>query len=618
MPNKPDHSTWDQIAAKGFYYHTDPQKPGAGESNLVEEPEEAIKKRQEAGMIDKMVSAAFDTPVSISAKAGDALGKKAQWLSEKAEQGINYLGQVPGINKIDDGIKAIDKSGALKALSQGQLPGGEAFENFLSDGISRIERIKEAPWIGKMMALPATAVAESMKIIMPDSWDKIVNGITLEFTNDLLTEMAQILVDWYQDPKTLCCLIKNLSALGSMLREQDFSSENWDEEKQKFFKGINVDDYLGTDYFKAKKILINIREYLDIAIEVLSVDFTRELFATFDIGKEISDMLIGILIAVMEAMIASGKKAWYDKVQEWFKDLDQINIQCLPFQKLIDALFRFFSDDHGLFNLLRRYIEEYARYLKWRFIKNFREKYISKTRDLQFLKFVRDLIGKIIESLENIEICVEADYSINAIENPLSDFGSQADLCPYGISAKVTNDWADCPYRTLTNNDIVCRVNEKVTITNGRTSYCIHPDAIADYFDTQRYGDQGNLGKISGELPGSSSKLGDKEEIAITFPTDNEVRNFLINKLGYSQDQADQMIAESQSSSKEGKIEVGSSLSDLTGGNTSSTTTDGRVLNRNEDLIDKRKELMSALGDCAKTLSAGAVADLANRLKDIL
>jgi len=621
MASKPDFSVWDGLAAQGFFFHTDPKQPGGGDVNIVEDPEEAIEARKKADVVDKIVSSILDTPVSISAKAGDLTGRGAQWAADKARSGIEKVGKLPGIDTLDDGLKALDKSGTLDSLSKGQLPGNEAVANFLNDGVSRIEKIKGAPWIGKLMAFPATAVSYPLKGIMPESWDKVVDGITLQLTRDLLTEMADILIQWYQDPKTLCCLIKNLAALGSMLREQDFSSENWDQEKQKFFSGVRSEDYLGDDYFRTRKILINIKEYLDIIIEVLSLDFSRDMFASFDIGKEMADMLVGLMIAIMEAMIASGKKAWYDKVQEWFKDLNQLDLQCLPLNKMVDALFRFMSDDHGLFSLLRRYTDEYARYLKFRFINNFKKKYISRTKDIQFLKFLRDLIEKIIASLDAYEICVEDDYSITTTNNPLSNFDVNKDMCPYGVSSKVTNTWQDCPYRTFTNNDITCRVTEQVPNTNGRTSYCIHPEAIADYFGNQRYGDQGNLGKIKGALPGTdpTNRVGDREEVAITFPTDNEMRNFFINRLGYSSSQADQILAESQVSKSEGKIEMGlESLSDLGLKDSSRKTLDGRTIDVNKDLVDKRAELMSALGDCAKTLNPKTIADLANRLTDIL
>lgn len=609
---KQDNSVWDKFAAKGFYYHTDPSRPGVNDSNLVDEPAEAIKKREEDNAVNKIVSSALDIPIGISAKAGEIAGTSANFISSKIAETGKSLKEIPGVNKINDGLKAIDANNVLNSLANNQLPGADAVENFVDNRINSIQKIKAAPWIGKTLALPATAIASSMKAIMPDSWDKIVDGITVQLTRDLLTEIGQVLIDWYKDPKTLCCLIKNLAAIGAMLHSGDFTEDSWDQERQKFFAGVRTEDYLGSDYFRARNTLINLRDYLDIIIEVLSIQFDKTLFAGFDIGKEISDMIIGLMIGVLDALTAAGKKAWYDKVSEWFKDLLQENNQCLPFQKLIDVLFRFFSSDHGLFNILNRYIKDYARYLKWRFINNFKKKYINRTRDLQFLRFLRDLINKIIDSLENFEICVENDYSVIDNPNPLSDFQISRDLCPFGQSSRATNGWVDCPYRTLSNNDIICRVNSQIP-NQGNTSYCLHPDAINEYFGVQAYKRAENIGNIEGDYPGANRNIGDKE-IAVIFPTNNEVRNFMVNKLGFSKDQADQMVAESISSNKESTIDLGLNIGIK---DNSFESSNGLKTNISEDLINKRKQLMSSLGDCAKTLSPQNIADLANKLSDI-
>lgn len=594
-----DNTAWESLAAHGFYFNTDPQR------SITIDEKAAIDKQRKADVPDKMVSAILDTPVAIYSKAGELAGRSAQYISEQARKGAKALDQIPGLNKVDDGLKYLDKSGALNALANGELPGGEAFTNFTQKTTNRIEKFKNAPWIGKIAAFPATLTSYSIKAIMPEPWDKVINGITLKLTRDLLSELAQVLVDWYQDPKTLCCLIKNLAAIGSMIKNKS----NLEEELNKSFNGTR--EFLGSDYFTTIDTLKKIKEFLDIIIDLISTDFSSDLLSGFDFGKELSDMLLGIINALLDAAIITGRQAWYDKVSGWFKDLRGINraeLQCLPLEKLIDVLFRFMSSDHGLFNVLKRYLDEYTRYLKWRFIKNFKEKYINREKDLRFLRFLRDLIDKIIQALENFQICIEADYmEVDVAPNPLTDINNNSDMCPYGISSQVTSNWTSCPYRTLTNNNILCRVSDQVPNTNGRASYCNHPDAVNNYFNVQSYNPQQNIGNILNK----SSKIGDKNQVAVVFPTDNEVKNFLINSLGYSPTQAEQVVIEGQNNNS--KIE--GSLGKV---DTSEKTNDGRNTNLDKDLINRKNQLMSALGDCAKTLNPQTIADLANRLTDVL
>lgn len=623
MAPKPDTNVWDKLANRGFYYKTDPQKDSSRDGDILES-EDVIQKRRDSNTVDKVVSAAFDTPVSISAKAGEITGKAAQTISNT----VRKAEEIPYVNKIDDGLKAIDNNRTLDALSRGQLPGSDAVENFIDDPNSRLNKMKDAPWIGQTVALPATALAKSMKLVMPESWDKIVDGISIQLTRDLLTEIGEILIEWYKDPKTLCCLIKNIAAIGSTIRSGELNKKQWDMERQRLYAGITIEEIfrdnpeIGDAYYSSRNVLKKIIEYIDIIIEILSVDLSQQVGGLLDFGKEISNMITGLIVAILDAIKTKGEMELQKFIQEKFSDISQIDIQCTPFQKLMDALIRFLGSDHGLLDVLTRYILDYARYLRWQFIKNYREAYINKARDLQFLKFLRDLIQKILDSLENFELCVEDDYSIIDIpDNPLSNFQDpNEDFCPYGISAKVTEQWVKCPYRTEnTNAKIVCRVSDQIPQMS-RTSFCNHPNAVSDYFSPQNFNNAGKIGNISGDLSGAGkdkgkfnpNKLknvlgrllaGDREEIAVVFPSTNELRNFFTNKLGYSPDQADQMLAESQAASSESKTDM-SNLLGAQAGTTENT--------------DKRQELMSALGDCAKTLSPQTIADLSNKISDIL
>jgi hypothetical protein len=270
------------------------------------------------------------------------------------------------------------------------------------------------------------------------------------------------------------------------------------------------------------------------------------------------------------------------------------------------------ASDHGLFNIVRRYLDEYCKKLKFEFITNVRAKYINKGKDLQYLKFLRDLIQKILDALNNLEMCIEADYSVLPMSNPLTE--SNDDFCPFGISRLTTDNWVTCPYRTLANNNIPCQVSSQIPNTNGGTSYCNHPDAVSNYF-ASRNNQGGNVGKLKGNSQNPFKKIGDRREVAVVFPTDNEVRNFLTNRLGYNKDQADQIVAQSQI--PESKIDTNlSQFSNMQ--NNSSKTSDGRTVGQNQDLYSKKEQLVSALGDFAKTLNPQTIADLANKLSDIL
>lgn len=605
----------------GFYFNTDPSQIYSGE-NLPINEREAEERRKQAGLAEKILSQAFDTPVAISEKMGELTGGLYQGISNSVRFVGEVTSKIPGVLQVSDGLKSLDQNKVLNSLVNGQLPGSRSVTNFINDSESRINKMKSAPWIGKIMALPATVGFETVQLIMPKSWDEIVDGITNKLTRDLLSEVAEILIDWYKDPKTLCCLIKNLAAMGSVVKQGDLSKEAWDQQKQKLFGGVDAEAYLGPDYLNTRNFLIQIRDLLDILIEILSVDLSSVMNSQFDIGKELSDMIIGILISIMEFMIATGKKAWYDKVAEWMRDLNKFvgadSIQCLPVEKLMDALFRFLSSDHGLFNLVENYIRDFSRFLRWKFLISFRKQYTNKIKDLQFLRFVRNLINKILLALENLELCLESDYTIveSNIPDRLKAFGENDNICPYGIGAKTTENWLKCPFRTL-DGQIVCAVSDRIPGVAGVISYCINPAAVRDYFAPQLF-NQG-IGKLKNNYPGAVSgpnikrKIGDSEEVAVIFPTDNEVRNFLINRMGYNTTLADQII--SQAAKSENQPLVDTSLDGTTSVKDDLT---GLNKNKNNELINKKIALMSSLGDCAQTLSPQAIANLLTRVSDIL
>lgn len=631
MAHKPDSNVWDRIAVRGGYYRRDP-KTNIQDPKLSDQ--EILENKRKSSTTEKIVAGAIDTPVAIANYVTEVGGKSANYVSENVRDAAGRIArkaeETPYINKIDDGIKSL--GGGLDALAKGQIPGGDAFANFLGDGASRISRIKDAPWLGNIMSLPSIGLYGIKKhpllnkLITPEHW-KEIDDVTSTLFEGLLNEMAEILVEWYKDPKTLCCLIKNLAALGSTVRAGEFENleefkESWDQQRQDFYAGVQVNDQ---GYLQSKEILKKIIIYIDMIIEILSIEIKPKANLFLDFGKVISDMIIGLLIGILKAIQTKGELELQEWIEKQFTDLEQLDLQCTPFQKLMNALIRFLSSDHGLFALLARYIRDYFRKIRYQSQKT-KENYINKSRDLQFLRFLRDLIQKILDALENLELCIEDDFTmVETTPNPLSNFTEREDECPYGINANTTDNFVNCPYRTMTNNDIPCRVNDRLPSNLGQfstnqTSYCLHPDAINNYFSPQNFNDTGNIGNIKGDYPGIGKKLrgtgepgrrlgepavGDREQIAVTFPTDNEVRNFMVNRLGYSPDQADQMVAQSKVASNEGKID------NINFSNLGSPT--GSAEN-----LDKRQELMNALGDCAKTLSPQKIADLANRVTDIL
>ena len=151
---------------------------------------------------------------------------------------------------------------------------------------------------------------------VPESWtsyDAVVQPAVDHFFRDV----RRVLRTWTQDPIVLCCLIRNLAALGALDR-------------------LIVRGSTGTI-----RVLQQIRGLLDFMISILQRDLSVSLDESVDFLRFIMLSVIGAVITTLDIL----RKALQDRI---FKLLafnqDSVIKRCLPFDNLIQLILKVIQD----------------------------------------------------------------------------------------------------------------------------------------------------------------------------------------------------------------------------------------------------------------------------------
>lgn len=478
-----------------------------------------------------------DLPVRITDGLGRDIGKgfgKATGVITTAASGL--FGQDSLLNK---GVDA-----ATERLNQAEAFGKD---------IARI--VTQSPWIEKRLANLRDKSNKPVKLKDINSFMDGMNNVFSTNFRRILGDLADILDEWWHDPRTLCCLIKTLAAL-AVSTAKKIQIETGVTNIELFGRSVNVgniqNESFGSIYKRVSKKyfsgdmkiteLTGTREFFDKMIAILKIirDFlNNELNFSFglnlDLGLMMSKASVGSLMALLAALQQMLEDKIYAKMMEFIKKYVREEIrQCLPFEKLLRLLADWMTGPDGLFKYIEQFVDAYmigfAQNMQYGFDQSMKKKML----DLAALDKLISLLEKLRDSMLNLELCMEADF------NQTPSVGDDN----FGLSTE------------------------------------------------QRVGNNPNL---SPDL--INAIKGDKSTgiYRSVIPSNNEMYNFFTNRLGFTDEIANQILDTSATSSN------------LTGGLDSGGDNAG-----GSDISN----LTSAIGDCARTLNPQRIEDLAKLIAE--
>lgn len=424
-----------------------------------------------------------------------------------------------------------DSSGVIAKTfnigENGYLNKGVDVLTSLSDKATDIVNL-ESPWIKKRLSL-LNIPEEEFRNLLPDSM-AFAGGTIYKF----LTGFAEVLNEWYHDPRTLCCFIKNIAALASYEKSQMTKEEAY---AAIFRGGASFASLTGTENFLNKLIAI-----LEIARAFLIRGLGFDIMLNLDLGLMMDKAGVGAMVAVLTTLYQMLKDEIYYKLMELMKSWATNNFtQCLPLDRLLRLVVDIMTGPEGIFNFIEKFIDSYLSELSSDMNYGFNQSKKSKMMDVTAIDKLIALLAKIRDAVLNFELCIEADFSGQTQEaNNEGNGQTPSNEISYDTKKNYTDLVTD---KTNTNKD---------SNTRGITPY-------------------------------------------VVFPTDSEVESFIKNRMGESTEFAKQVIAVSKNTKQ-----PTDSVSSVTGAGSESGVSN----------------LVSTLGDCAKTISPDRILELSKLMSN--
>lgn len=468
-----------------------------------------------------------DMPVRIT----DALGRD---LGDKVGKARNVV--------VDAANTVFSPSGVLNKKI-------DSADKFITKGIDNVTKIiTESPWIEKRIKALKDKSKDPLNLkdinSLFDGMNMIAKG-----RRRIFADLAQILDEWWHDPRTLCCLIKTLAAIavtsakmiqnevqksvgaavGVKVRDIKFST-TYKESIKKYFSG-------GDNRFSA---ISNTTEFFDKMIAILKIiksfltnSANFNLGLNLDLGLSMSKASVGALMGLLTALQQMLENTIYTKLMDLVNNYVREEIrQCLPFERLMRLIADVMSGPDGIFKQIEQYIDSYMLSFQSNMQFGFDQSSKFKLMDIAALDKLINLLTKMRDAVLNLEMCVEADFN---------------------QSPDISDD----------------------VITENRTG-----------IRSSNYPESADI-NATGKVSNNNS---------IIYPTDTEIRAFIVNRLGETDEFATQVL-------NSAKIN-----SDLNIGRAS-----GSPDNSGSNSING---LRMAIGDCARTLNSKRIEELANLISD--
>lgn len=463
----------------------------------------------------------LDTPLNVVGAVGRDIGN----LTGQVNNGHAAL--VSGVFGQDSAL-----SNGLDVISAG-ASGVARITGAVKDDIAQI--VTESPWIKKGVKKLSAAGQKIRDLAQVNKFMSGLTGVYGGWLRQLVGDFADILDEWYHDPRTLCCFIKNMAAWAEASGQGEF-----DRIRDEYFSGeVEWSTFTGVREAFDKIIVV-----LGIIRDFLKQDVGFEFLLSIDLGLMMGKAAVGGLTAALMMLQQMLEDAIYSKLLEIVKEnVDDNWRQCFPFEKMLRIIADFLSGPDGLFKYIEQYIDSFLAGFAANTNFGFNQAKKQKLLDVTAIDKLIKMLEAIRDALLNLELCIEADFS-------------------------QTEGQDDDPNRSESGVGLGDRQY------NGLAKRAKKEGAQ----DVETTPGKGGVGRV-------------------VFPTDNEVKAFVMNRLGESEAFASQVIAESKKSSTISGRAAGAS--DSAGQDTTGTGGIG-------------KQIETAIGDCARTLDSGRITELAN------
>lgn len=432
---------------------------------------ESLSKRYNIGKnnIRSDIIDVLDLPVSVTSAIGRDIGNLAGEVQNEYSAGISSV-----FGKGSDLSKLVDNTTRIPTA--------------IFKDIKKIR--EESPWISKKLRRAGDKV-QTIEDINPFLGG--LHRVHTSWIRQILNDLAKVLDEWYHDPRTLCCFIKNIAAWATS------SSGRMLEEQKKYFSGeIEWTALTNTRNFFDRLIVI-----LKVIREFLKQDIGFHLMLNIDLGLMMSKASLGAVCGFLMALQQMLEETVYGELLKIVeRNINEEWRQCFPFERLLRILSDFITGPDGLFKYIEQYVDALLNSFSANMNTGFNEATKSRMIDVTAIDKIIHLIEAIRDSVLNLEMCIEADFS--QTDQKYDDANRSEGRVGYG----------DRNYSDLTN-----KIHE-----TGR-----------DY-DNQ-------TGKFRG----------------VVFPTDSEVKAFIKNRLGESEAFADQVISTAKKTSDISGLAAGSS-----------------------------------------------------------
>jgi hypothetical protein len=209
----------------------------------------------------------------------------------------------------------------------------------------------------------------------------------------LATDMINVMSGWLSNPETLCCIIQGLWSIHT------------DSNKTYTLQDTKFGDFLDS-----------LIAFIDLIIVLLTQDIRKLVIFFPDFIKEIMKMVMGAILLLIQETLFAVRDSVINTLLEWLRSKsntgDKIWAQCLPLSQMLKIIQRYISD-YGIIADLMEKIKGWVSGQKSD--ASDLAKVLPNIKDLEFLKWLRDLLVKLKQATINFDLCVEQEFFPNDV-----------------------------------------------------------------------------------------------------------------------------------------------------------------------------------------------------------
>jgi len=222
----------------------------------------------------------------------------------------------------------------------------------------------------------------------------LVNEIDKPILKSFATEMLNTMAGWFNDPEVLCCLINAI-----WISYQSTINPKNQETRELIIADTGFGKFLD-------KLLV----FTDFILAFISRDLQAIIIFIPDFIKEIFGALMGAILLLLQETLYTIRDSVLQSIMDWIDESDDASklwTKCLPFQQFLDIVKTYVSD-YGLFDEIMDKIRGFLSGKKSYWSKQ--ADIVAQNKNIEFLKWFRDLLINLKRAVVNFDLCVEYAY----------------------------------------------------------------------------------------------------------------------------------------------------------------------------------------------------------------